>query len=165
MNEEPIRFGAPTPDSPADDVPVRVDSEMDRLKARLTAKTEKPVQRLDCAHKPGIVLVFNPVLSGEQMQQFEKKCTTRVGKNDELDVLRMSAMIIGALVTDIESDEGVSFGGGFNTNDVMDLFDAKSVIQAVRAFYGHGDDDAAMTTDAATMTTAAGWGRDGTAPR
>ena len=75
-------------------------------------------------------------------------------------------MLIGLLVVDIELTEtDESAGHGFADERALEMFDAKTVVQAVRAFYGHGDNDAEMSADAAAMQAAAGWTGDGSVPR
>jgi len=133
-----------TPDDPAPAKAAgssKVESPLDRLKEKISAKVTRPEVILEVPDRPGVALKISPNITQKQMKAWRRNAgeDTRNG----MDPTKFAAYVVGHTTIGIEMDEEEVFDeNGFPLNfasaDILASTDCtRPVPDAVMAFFPH----------------------------
>lgn len=156
--------GVPAADPAAS--PPAETSDYEALRKELSAAVVIPDRTWDVDTRPGYAARFRVDLTDTEFQRLRKQCRVKNGKRNpqtgeyEVDELKLSRLVLGvystALLRDgvVIEEEGTGDPMTFRSPEFLAIYDAKSVGDAVAAFYGT---DGGVISHGRALIQASGW--------
>lgn len=135
-------------------------SDVDQVRAELTAEAEETAFPVDVPKRPGYRVFFATDIAEETIVSLRTKATKKIeGGPKQVNRAIFSALILAELFVRMERQgEAVELDGKpltFKSRSFLDLYEAKSTATAIRKFFRK---DGHLIVAADKVLEAAGWG-------
>lgn len=139
-----------------------VSSDLDMLKNDLARQVVKEPLHLEVETRPGYVAVFDPTISGAQIESWRAR-SKDARKVDGVDQVKLACLLLANTTVGLRKDgKPLVDGDGDPVTLVHEAIltatgAGRNAAEAVRKFYG---DDAHMAAHSDAVMKASGWGED-----